>query len=436
MAASDAIVLDGAAPLPRSLWAATARPPVAAPPLAGAEEADAVVVGGGFTGLSAALHLAERGLKPVLLEAAEPGWGASGRNGGQVIAGLKANPAAIIALHGPVEGKRVVDLVGGTADFVFDLIRRHAIQCDAVRSPWVQAAHSQTALAAVAERVRDWQTHGAPVELAGKAEMARILGTDDYVGGLVDARGGALNPLGYARGLADAAQRQGARIHGGSPVRSIERQGSGWRVATAQGSVAAPQVVIGTNAYTTGFWPGLAASIVPVSSFQIATAPLGDNLRRTILPEGHVLSDTRRLLRYFRLDAQGRLVMGGRGTFKEHPDAGDTVRLRRWVGALFPALGEVEYEFHWAGRVAVNLEHRPHLHALAPGVWAGLGYNGRGVAMATRMGAILAELAAGTPREQVAFPITPLGRIPFHGLRRSVLPVVTAWYGLLDRVSG
>ena len=217
---------------------------------------------------------------------------------------------------------------------------------------------------------------------------------------------------------------------------SVARQGAAWRVSTAHGAVTAPQVVIGTNAYTTGFWPGLAASVVPVSSFQIATVPLGDNLRRAILPDGHVLSDTRRLLRYFRLDAEGRLVMGGRGTFKDDPDARDTGRLRRWVGQLFPALAEVGYEYHWAGRVAVNLEHRPHLHALAPGVWAGLGYNGRGVAMATRMGALMADLAAGTPREEIAYPITPLGRIPFHGLRRLALPVMTARYGVLDRVRG
>ena len=134
MANSDRIVLEGGARLPRSLWAATARPPVAAPPLDGPEEAGAVVIGGGFTGLSAALHLAERGLRPILLEAAEPGWGASGRNGGQVIAGLKANPAAIIARHGPIEGKRLVDLVGGTADFLFDLVRRHAAAVPSTRS--------------------------------------------------------------------------------------------------------------------------------------------------------------------------------------------------------------------------------------------------------------------------------------------------------------
>ncbi|MGE0717740.1 MAG: NAD(P)/FAD-dependent oxidoreductase [Alphaproteobacteria bacterium] len=434
MADSHAIVRRGGAALPNSLWAATARPPVAAPPLRGEEEADVAIVGGGFTGLSAALHLAERGKAVCLLEAAEPGWGASGRNGGQVIAGLKHNPSEIIAKFGRERGKAIVNSVGGTADLVFDLIRRHAIQCDAIRSGWVQSAHSAKTLAAVAERTRDWQQHGAPIRLVDQVEITRIIGGGDYIGALVDERGGALNPLGYARGLADAAIRHGAKIHGASPVVSIQRRGSAWRVTTPQGGVTAPVVLIGTNAYTTDFWPGLARSVVPVSSFQVATEPLSDNLRRSIFPNGHVLSDSRRLLRYFRLDATGRLVMGGRGTFKDDPDAADTRRLQRWVGEIFPALAEVRYQHHWAGRVAITMDKWPHIHALAPGVWAGLGFNGRGVAMATRMGQYLADLAAGTPPERIPFPLSPLKTIPLHGLRRAVLPLATLWYGVQDRL--
>lgn len=212
--------------------AATARPAIACPPVQGETEADVAVVGGGFTGLSAALHLAERGLKPALLEAAEPGWGASGRNGGQVIAGLKADPTELIALFGPQKGKALVDLVGGTADFVFELIGRHGIQCDAVRSGWLQAAHSARGRAFVPRRrMEDWRRHGAPVRVVERDEIRHLTGCDDYIAALLDERDGALNPLGYARGLADAAVRHGARIHGGSPVQTIERKGAGWRVA-------------------------------------------------------------------------------------------------------------------------------------------------------------------------------------------------------------
>lgn len=424
---------------PRSLWVATAGPPPDCPRLSGERRADVCVVGGGYTGLSAALHLAEAGAEVVLLETGEPGYGASGRNGGQVIPGLKIDPDEIERRFGLEErGARLVELVGGAADFVFDLVKRHGIECDAHQGGWIRAAHAEAGRRATADTARQWQRRGAPVEELDRVRVAELLGTDAYVGGLLDRRGGGLQPLSYARGLARAAQRAGAAVHGGAPALGLEADSRGWRVRTPEGAVLAGQVVIGTNAYgdlvgrRAGPWPALARSVIPVMSYMVATRPLPEAAQRRILPAGHVVSDTRRVLLYFRLDPAGRLLMGGRGRFQESSDPALYRTVMAAVGRLYPELRDPGWEFFWGGRVALTLDHLPHLHELAPGVHAALGYNGRGVAMATVMGKLLADRVQGTAAAALPFPVTPLRAIPLHALRRPVLHVVVGWKRLLD----
>ncbi|HLI12075.1 MAG TPA: FAD-binding oxidoreductase [Alphaproteobacteria bacterium] len=419
-----------------SLWAATAVPAQAYAALEGETRADAVVIGGGFTGLSASLHLAEAGAEVALLEAAEIGWGASGRNGGQVIPGLKHDPDVLEAMFGPDLGPRLVKTVGGAADLVFSLVEQHGIACDAVRKGWIQPAHTARALETVRRRAESWSRYGADVAQLSRDEVRRLVGAEGYLGGWIDRRGGGIQPLSYARGLAKTAAGKGVRLYERSPALRAERTGNGWRIATPRGAVIADAVVIGTNGYTDGLWPGLRRSVMPVYSFQIATRPLSDNLRRTILPEGQVASDTRRLLLYYRLDAQGRLLMGGRGPFKETPGPEDAARLRQAVRRLFPQLDGIAWEFHWSGRVALTADHLPHLHELAPGVHAGLGFNGRGVAMGTMMGRFLAARALGKEQAEIAFPITPLKRIPLHGFYRLPVRLMTGYYRLRDALEG
>ncbi len=420
-------------PLPKSLWAATAPPAPETPPLSGEATAEVAVVGGGFTGLSAALHLAERGIAVTVLEAAEPGFGASGRNGGQVIPGLKEDPSALLARFGETVGGRLVELASGTADFVFDLVRRHGLDCEAHQDGWILGAHTPAMLETMARRVAEWQALGAPVELLDATRAAALLGCRGYAGGLLDRRGGRLQPLAYARALARAALGLGARIHGATPVTALSQEGGRWRLATPGGSLTARRVLLATNGYTDGLWPGLQRSIIPVMSYQAATAPLSDNLRRTILPEGHVVSDSRRLLAYYRLDAAGRLVLGGRGRFNESDDPSDYIHIRNRLKELFPQLGEPRWEYFWGGKVALTLDHLPHVHELAPGLAAALGYNGRGVAMSSRLGAVMAEWAAGRPASELPLPASPLKPIPLHGLRQPVLSLVVAWKRWRDR---
>ncbi|MGI9304076.1 MAG: NAD(P)/FAD-dependent oxidoreductase [Gammaproteobacteria bacterium] len=425
--------------LPDSLWAATATPAPHAPPYSGERKADAVVVGGGYTGLSAALHLAEAGADAVVLEAAEPGWGASGRNGGQVVPGLRTEIDELTRRFGAQRAERMFEFSGAFADFTFDLIERHGIDCQATRCGWIHAAHAAAGMKRLEKRAAFWAARGAPVEILERSKTEAFLGTGWYPGAYLDKRGGAVQPLSYARGLAKAAQQAGAAVHGRSRVTALERKTGGWRVQTSAGAIDAGQVLLCTNAYARldgagQPWPGLAQSIIAAYSFQIATRPLTDNMRATILPEGHTAADTRRLTTYFRLDHEGRLLMGGRGGLdgSTEPASFDPVVSR--LKELFPQAGSAELEYFWNGRVALTLDHVPHLHELAPGLFAALGYNGRGVAMTGMIGKLLADWSLGANPNDIPLPVTRLRSIPFHRLRLPAMRLAVRWKGLCDQM--
>jgi glycine/D-amino acid oxidase-like deaminating enzyme len=417
-----------------SLWANTASPDIDATTLQGAALADVVIVGAGFTGCAAALALALRGATVRLIEANSVGWGASGRTGGQVIPGLKYDPDEIEAMFGSDLGSRMVTAIGGVGDEVFGLIDRHAISCDAQRKGWLQPAFSTRSLDLAMQRCESWQRRGANVTAVGQSQMAKLLGTEHYLGGWEDRRAGHVQPLSYVRGLAAAAQRAGAVIHIGSPAVSLTRQGATWRVSTPQGAVDADQVLLATNGYTDELWPGLARTVVPMMSFQAATTPLPDALGETILPEGHAASDTRRLLWYFRRDAHGRLIMGGRAPYREDLGPADAEYVRNAVNRLYPQLSSTPFEFHWAGRVAMTQDHIPHLNRLDDGLWAALGYNGRGVGMATLLGRFLAELASGVPPKDIPFPVTSMQPIVGYPFTRLVARALSGYYRVRDQL--
>jgi glycine/D-amino acid oxidase-like deaminating enzyme len=423
------------ASLPRSLYADTARPAIPAPPLDGSRRVSVAVIGGGFTGLSTALHLAKAGTDVTLVEAHEPGWGASGRNGGQVNPGLKHDPDQVELDFGPDLGGRMNRFSGDAPNMVFDIVRSHQIQCEARQGGTLRAAFAVKQAETVRATAAQWLRRSGPVELLERAEISNGTSTDRYICALLDRRGGTLNPLGYARGLAEAAQRAGARIHGNTPATRIARQASRWLVETPQGTLDAEHLVIATNAYTDDLWPGLRRSLVPVFSAIVATEKLPNPLAARLLVEGASLYEVGQITVYYRVDVEGRMLMGGRSPMREINSADALRYLVRYSERLWPELKGLRWTHGWSGQLAVTTDHYPHLHEPADNVLICLGYNGRGVAMATAMGREISRRVLGTQVAHLDMPVTALKTIPFHGLWRSAAAAKIA-YGRVRDVLG
>jgi glycine/D-amino acid oxidase-like deaminating enzyme len=400
-----------------SLWAAEARPAAEHPRFEGERSADVAIIGGGFTGCSAALHLAEQGVDVVLLEAKEIGWGGSGRNGGLVNAGLWLEPDEVIKRIGPEFGPRFLDAFTFNTQLVFDLIEKHGIECAFDRKGVVRAAHSPAAMRGLEEHTRQWTARGAPIDVLDQATVRDMLGTERYCGGLVDHRSATMNPLGYARGLAEAAQKAGAAVHCASPVTGLKRSGGRWQLRSGLGRIDAGKVILATNAYSDDLWPGVQQSTIPIGCFVYASEPLGDNVRGSIFPSGHVAYDTQPAM-YFSGIRHDRLVIGSLGYLPAKAMAAPSAwvnRVQRWI---FPQLGAMEWQFKWAGTIGFTPDHIPRLHEPEEGLYMALGYNGRGIAPGTLWGKLLAERIMGKPAHEMPLPVTDVRPAPVRGAWR------------------
>ena len=425
------------APWPKSLWAAVTPPGPELPELKGNAEADVVVIGAGFTGLSTALHLREQGIDVAVVEAVEPGWGASGRNNGQVIPTLsRPDPDDIIKRYG-VAGERLVGIIRDSAQILFDLVRRYQIQAEGEQSGWIQPVHSPGRIKIAERRVRQWSKHGAPVELLSSDEMKKMLGSSAWFGGFWNRTGGHINPLALARGLARVVLEQGGRIYARSPVESLARQGDRWIVKTAQGQISARALVVASNAYTGEFSkqlsPGIASEVMPVLSWQMATQPLSEQARQTIIPGRQAVSDTHGELYFMRYDARNRLVTGGNVV-----GFGDkTSRLKEMVGArlqrLWPEIGDVKFDYVWNGYVGMTTDFLPRMHKLGPNAFGWTGCNGRAVALSIALGNEFAKAVRGVPDEELALPFSEPVPIAAHGLMRLLAPFMLLVYRRRDK---
>lgn len=423
--------------LPDSLWFATAPPAPETVPLSEDLSVDVAIVGAGFNGLRAALCLAETGKNVCVLDAGEVGWGASGRNGGQVNP-IGHEPPATIArrwqsLHDASCVEKFTDCVISSADELFNVVKQYGIQCDAEQNGWIRGIHGPSAKNDFDEMFQGWSKAGADLRLIEADELQALTGTEGYNHGWVASSGGSVQPLAYARGLATAAINAGARVFTQTSVLELNQQNEGWKLTTATGQVLADQVILSTNGYTDSLCDGLEQSVVPIISIQAATQILTDEQDAQILPGRHTFADTRRVIYYFKKTADRRLVFGSAGFSGDEPGAPDMRRIKQGITHVYPMLDGIDIDYIWGGRIAVTQDHLPHIHQPAPGLWTGLGCNGRGVAMSTVLGRLLAELVLGADTGSLALPVTAIKPYPFHRFHRIGAKAVLHWSELLDK---
>jgi len=400
------------------LWEASAPPAPSTLPLDGATEADVAIVGGGYTGLSCALHLAESGKSVVLLEAHEFGFGGAGRNVGLINAGLWLMPDDVSAVIGRAQGERLLEVLGDGPALVMSMIDSHGIDCELRRNGTLHCAVDARGLEELKQREAQWKKRGAPVRLLDARETADRVGTNAYVGALLDQRAGTLQPLAYARGLAHAAQAKGARLHTSSPVISAERHGSHWDVRTQAGRVDAEWLVVATDAYGTGPWRSTQEAQTRLPYFNLATAPLDRTSLGTILPGKEGVWDTRTILSSFRLDREGRLVFGSVGALRNGGAGIHKAWARRALARLFPQLAKVDFEHEWFGQIGMTDDAVPRLHAFGPNALGVFGFNGRGISPGTVFGRELALLILGEKgQDDLPLPMSGLKPPSLRGLK-------------------
>nr|WP_224703156.1 FAD-binding oxidoreductase [Devosia sp. CJK-A8-3] len=403
--------------------------------LMGEVSADVCVVGAGYSGLSAALHLAEKGFKVVVVEGAEVGWGASGRNGGQVVNGLNASLETIERRYGPGTANFVGGLVQEGAGIIYDWVDRYGIDCD-LRRGNIYAAYTAQHMRGLEEKQALWRRHGMDDhEILDQAGIRRHIGSQAYVGGMIDHSGGHMHPLNLALGEAKALEGLGGIIHERSPVTKVEQDGSGATVTTAQGRVRAQAVLVCGNAYLGNVVPELTARVMPVSTQMMATAPLGKERAEALLPTGMCVEDVRYILDYFRLSADHRLIFGGGVVYGGSDPADVVAKLRPNLDKVFPQLKDVAIDYAWSGNFALSFSRVPQLGRLGQRVYFAHGYSGHGVTGSHLFGRILSEAVRGDLTRFDTFAGLPW--IPFPGgrmFRAQYSTLGSWWYALKDRL--
>lgn len=420
-----------------SLYAARADTTLAFPALSEPARSHVAIVGGGYTGLSAALHLAEAGIEVALLEAEKVGWGASGRNGGQLHSGQRRDQDWLEAHLGKEDAHALWRMAEEAKALVMGLIARHGIECD-WRAGLIETVHKRRLVREEMEYVeklrRDYGYAG--VEWLDCDALAARIGTDVYFGGRRDATAGHLDPLKFARGIAQAAAKAGARIFEGTHVTGVTRQGDGFRIATAGGAVLAADIVIlAGDGYLSGIDAETEARVMPIDNYILATAPIGAGMPGGLIPRGEAVSDSRFVVYYFRPTADGRLLFGGGETYSRTPPSDMAAFVRRHLTRVYPHLAAVAIDYAWGGAVAITMKRLPFIRRLRPGVYAASGYSGQGVALAPYAGKVLAEAILGDPARLDLFAALPCP--PFPGgtlLRHAALVAGMSWYALRDRI--
>jgi glycine/D-amino acid oxidase-like deaminating enzyme len=423
---------------PGSYWAETGNPAPVLPAISGDRKADVVVIGAGFTGLSAAYHLSQAGIDAIVVEAEDIGWGASGRNGGMLPPRYKKGFASIAKAYGNETTRRLHTIIHEAIATVEAIVSDCALDCGFARTGQVTAAHSRANLASL-EQDCAWMTAEAgdrTAQMLSRSQMADEVGAGIHVGGWLDPRGAAIHPLNYVRGLADALQKRGVPIFVGSPIRRLIEEPDAIRLELPGGTIVARQVVIATNAYTdtTGFAPHrLERRIVAVNTSVICTEPIDGNRAGAVLPGRRMVADTKHIMNWYRMMPDNRVIFGGRGDITGRSDDPSVyAKLERQLAETFPLIADVGVRNRWSGKVAMTLDDFPHIGRLSPRIAYAMGYGGRGVALANVLGKYLARLVQGETVDAGPMSTNAFDPIPFHALRVPGMQIVARWYQYLD----
>lgn len=403
------------------LWADTAPAPPVLSSFKGERKTDIAIVGGGYTGLSAALHLAEKGADAVLLEAEQIGFGGAGRNVGLVNAGLWLMPDDVVKIIGEEYGERVIKELGNSPDLVFDLIKKHKIECEATRKGTLHCAHSNGGYKALRLREDQWKKRGAPVRLLSKEEAEPKIGSDAFYGALLDLRAGTVQPLAYAHGLAHAAKNAGADLFVKSPVIKITKKGKNWKIKTLDGTLTAKAIIQACQGYPSHWFKNYKKTLIPFNFFQFATNPLPEKIRKTILPQGHGAWDTNMILSSYRLDETGRLVVGSVGSVDRLGHGIHHSWAKRAINKVFPQIKDAQpdynLEYGWFGRIAMTANHVPKFHIFDDTNISVTSYNGRGIGPGTLFGKLMAQYFLNDLDDNIPLPVSKQKSVITRGIR-------------------
>ena len=384
----------------------------------GDKETDVVIIGGGFTGVSAALYLAESGTDALLLESRHVGFGGSGRNVGLVNAGLWLPPEDVIKIVGNEHGENLIEFLGKSPDLVYELIEKHQISCEAIRVGTLHCGHSAAGLKSLEQREAQWQKRGAPVRLLSNEETAKKTGSTKFCGALLDERAGTVQPLAYVRGLATAAVAAGAQLYDNSPVTGLEKKNGRWILKTPKGTVKAKSIILAVQGYPEAAFENKLNALIPFNYFQFATPPLSADIREKVLCEGHAAWDTALILSSYRFDDANRFIVGSVGQVINGGFGVHEAWAKRSIKKVFPAIPTTDLEYAWGGRIAMTTDHIPRFHMPDESFVTVTSYNGRGIGPGTVFGKLMAQLVNGeVERKDIPLPLQKEKPIFMRNLR-------------------
>jgi len=417
-----------------SLWAATANPPKARQSFEGEYDTDVVIIGAGFTGLSAAYHLQKKGLRTIVVEQETVGWGASGRNGGMILPGYKPTMDELAKKYGVDEAKQLNQIALDGMELVKEIVTTHHIECSLDYGGYLLLSNKKRFKSLLKDEHESLNSQfGSDTRYLEGDELKQEISSSFFSYGLVDPHGYSFHPLNYSLGLADAAESLGARIFEKTKAVAIQWTPQNVTVLTAKGRVIAKEVIAATDGYSSHLTKELDRAVIPIASYQVATECLGDELAESLIPNNRMVFDTSNLINYFRRSPDGRIVYGGSGI--RHNGCEKYYReLHQMMLSVFPQLTPYKVEYTWGGLIGVTMDMFPMIGRMKDGVYYATGYCGHGASLATLMGQLLAQWIAGEERVSRRFESLPLKAFPFSSQKSMLINLANCYYRLMDAI--